>query len=94
MKKILSVILIFLACFGFTAELLDKLSETEFVVKEYSEADEHSEKDKKEKEAKEKITYTIENSCIEFSFTVAQTCNNLSFSEGFVSSPYNPPDLL
>lgn len=86
--------MIFLACFGFTAELLGKLSETESIVKEYSEADESSEKDKKEKETKEKIAFTIEKGFIEFSFTVVHACNNASFSKGFVSSPYNPPDLL
>jgi hypothetical protein len=95
LKKFLSVILIFLACFGFTAKLilLDQLYGTEFVAKECNEADENGEKEKKEKEAKEQITFCAETGFLEFAFLNIQAHNHTSFSEGYVSGPYNPPDF-
>jgi hypothetical protein len=94
MMKFISVILISLACFGFTAKLLDKFSETELVFKECSEADEKGEKEKKEKETKEHIVFTTETGFIVLPSTTIQGFDQTSFSEGFVSGPYNPPDLL
>ena len=92
--KFLSFILIFLACFGFTVKLADKFSGTELMVKEYHEADDKGDQEKKEKEYKEKIVLRFDGSFTLLSFTLFEACDQKSFSEGFVSSPYNPPDLL
>ncbi|MCU7552047.1 hypothetical protein OCK74_23200 [Chitinophagaceae bacterium LB-8] len=96
MKKFLSVIMIFLACFGFTAKLmqLDKFYGTELVAKGCSEADEDGEKEKKDKEANEQIVFHTEIGFIAFALIATQNYHQSSFSKGYVSSPYNPPDFL
>jgi hypothetical protein len=96
MKQFLSVILIFLACFGFTAKLmqLDQLTGTELVAKDYHEADEQGEKEKKEKDATEQIAFHAETGFVAFESTNTQAHHHTSFSEGHSSSPYNPPDFL
>lgn len=95
MKTLLSIILIFLASFGFVAELmqLDKLSKTEFKVKENSESDENSEKGKKQHEIEEKIGFLTEISFFNFFFRPVHSFYQLSFTTGFIRSLYNPPDF-
>jgi len=73
---------------------LDKFAATELMAKEYSEADENDEKGKEENEAKENIAFIAGTGHVMFTFTVIHACYNASFSKGFVSNPYNPPDLF
>jgi hypothetical protein len=92
--KFLSIILIVLACVGFTAKLADKFSGTELMVKEHQETDDKGEKETKEKKDKQKLDLYPDGSFLFFSIIFIESCDQTSCSKGFATNPYNPPDLL
>lgn len=92
--KFLSIILILLACVGFTAKFADKFSGTELMVKEHQEAEDKSEKETKEKKDQEKLDLHPAGNFLSFSVARIESCDQTSCSKGFASNPYNPPDLL